>query len=192
MIWALASALAVAVGLLAAPSVASRLERRRRELPEVAPLCMSREPGRQARIELRIRRPASTSDWSIRRIEWLAPSGVGIGAVQDNRTFAPALETDLRPDGPHGHWFASDPTIWALYPREIAPPHRVRLRLTLERPGRRSRLVVAAIFPAMDWSEPPEPQSARATPTPPAAPQPAEVRSWAAREWSEENVVGFA
>jgi len=132
-------------------------DRRRMAPPELTVLCMDFGTTRRARLEIRIDHPAAVPDWSIRRIEWLAPDGVRIAARPDDPTAARAMETRLAPRDQQGRWFSSDPTIWALYPQDSVPVHEVKLRLTLERPcGRRRRLVVSAVFPAMDWRARPE------------------------------------
>jgi hypothetical protein len=145
--------------------------RRRMAPPELTALCMDFATPRRARLEIRIDHPAAVPDWSIRRIEWLAPDGVRIAARPDDPTAARAMETRLAPRDQQGRWFSSDPTIWALYPQDSVPVHEVKLRLTLERPGgRRRRLVVSAVYPAMDWRA--RSEAARPATPPRRAPHP--------------------
>jgi hypothetical protein len=193
---------ALALAVLAAPRLARWLECRRLAAPELSPLCMSFEAPRQARLELRIERPAASPDWKVRRIEWLAPRGVRIALRADDPRPGPTLEASLGPGDPRGRWFAGDPTIWARYPADQVAAHRVRLRLTLEcADGRRRRRTISAIFPAMDWTAPaggsPTPRHAITAPSPELVVRPAaslsafEPRSWAPR-WNGEDMVGFA
>ena len=191
----------LAAGVLAAPRVARWLERQRLAAPELAVLCMSFEAPRQARLELRIERPAASPDWRVRRIAWLAPTGVHIALRPDDPRPGPTLEASLGPDDPRGRWFGSDPTIWARYPADKVAAHRVRLRLTLEcADGRQRRRTVRAIFPAMDWTAPISASTPR-RPIAAAAPELTvraasfanafEPRSWAPR-WHGEDIVGLA
>ena len=94
----------------------------------------------------------ASPDWTIRRVEWLEPAGVVIAARADGPEADRAVETALAPGGPQGRWFSSDPTLWARYGQDSMPVHEVKLRVTLERAGgRRQRMVIASVFPAMNW-----------------------------------------
>lgn len=129
------------------------LDRRRATLPEFAALCVAAGRRRQVRLELGIRRPGSTQDWAVSRIEWLKPAGVTLTAHADDAKGGPILATDLRPRDSKGCWFAGDAGLWAQYPRQNQPQHQARLRLTVERPGARPRrIVLTSTLPAMDWS----------------------------------------
>jgi hypothetical protein len=177
------------VGLLVLAALAAGLTRLRAhrlaEAPGLTVLCMSFEGPRQARAELRITRPASTSDWSIRRIEWMAPAQARI-ALRSDGPADRAVETRLGPGDPQGRWFASDPTLWVRYPADGVPVHAVRLRLTLERAGgRRRRVTVAAVFPAMRWNQPAPTLACE------SGPGPWEASSWDAAERAA-GVVGLA
>jgi hypothetical protein len=192
----------LAAGVLAAPRVARWLERQRLAAPELAVLCMSFDAPRQARLELRIERPAASSDWRVRRIEWLAPTGVRIALRPDDPRPGPTLEASHGPDDPRGRWFADDPTIWARYPADKIAAHRVRLRLTFDcADGRRRTRTISAIFPAMDWTAPLAGSPTPRRTIPASAPELAvradapigafESRSWAPR-WHGEDIVGLA
>lgn len=158
LIAGLAAAALVAVGLWA------WRERRRMAPPELSALCMDFKNPRRARFEIRIDHPAASSDWTIRRIEWLAPAGVVIAKQPDGPVADRAVETQLAPRDAQGRWFSSDPTLWARYGQDGMPAHEVKLRVTIERPGgRRQRLVVASVFPAMNWRA--HPQGAPAGPS---------------------------
>lgn len=191
---------AVASGLLIAPGLLRRRQDQRRDLPKLTLLCMAVEDRRTARLELRIDRPALAPDWSIRGIEWLAPCDVRI-CGQRGGAAGCAIETALAPIGPRGLWFAQDPTIWALYPNDLTPPHEVRLRLTLERGGRRRGLVVSGVLPTID-ARAFEPVRAWAAVCPPlrteiealrgAAFAPSEARSWVAPAVGPGQIIGLA
>lgn len=154
------------------PALIGWRDRRRAAVPEFAALCMAVGHRRQVRLELGIRRPSSTQDWAVSRIEWLKPAGVTLTAHADDAKGGPILETDLRPRDAKGCWFAGEAGLWAQYPRQNQPRHQARLRLTVERPGARPRRVVlTSTLPAMDWS------GVKASPS-------LKPRGWAGRNWN--------
>lgn len=185
---------ALALAILAAPMFARWLERRSLELPQITALCMDFAARRQARLELRIERPAATSDWAIRRIEWLEPAEACIALQPDDPAPAARIDAEFRPRDAQGRWFADEPALWVRYPDDAMPVHRIGLRLELERPdGRRRRMVVSCVLPAMSWTAAPARPHLRA-----AEPEPAvacvtagpcdsslhEPRSWRPQPWS--------
>ena len=165
--------------LAAARRALSALFARRR--PRITVLCMALDRPQQARVELRIERPAASAGWTIRRIEPLTPLIAGVARRADE-VGASALDVTLSPR-PDGLWFAGDATLWLRYAAGAVPAHRVRLRLTLEHAdGRRRPMVVSAVFPAMRWTAaPPPPRERKRLETaaaPLRLPTPVEARSW--------------
>jgi hypothetical protein len=190
----------LALAILAAPVVSRWLTRRRLEAPEIAALCMSFDTARHARLELRIMRPARSPDWTIRRVEWLAPRDAGIAPRSDALSAARALDTHFAPGDPQGRWFAEQASIWVRYPADCVPVHRVRLRLSLEGPnGRRRSLKLSTVFPAMNWTPvPPRRQQHRPSLALAAAArggvfemdqQRLEARSWDASGWNSPGLA---
>lgn len=160
LIAGLASAFVAALALTVLALTAWR-DRRRMAPPKLAAICMDFKSARRARFEIIIDHPAASPDWSIRRIEWLAPEGVAIAAGPDAPAADGAVDLQLAPRDADGRWFAGDPTLWARYGQDTVPVHEVKLRVTLERPGgRRQRLIVTSVFPAMNWRT--RPQAVRA------------------------------
>ncbi|MDR3513689.1 MAG: hypothetical protein P4L73_18795, partial [Caulobacteraceae bacterium] len=160
----------------------------------ITALCMDVAARRQARLELRIERPAAAPDWTIRRIEWLEPAEACIALRPDDPAPAARIDAEFRPGDAHGRWFAGDPTLWVRYPDDTMPVHRIRLRLELERPGgRRHGMVVSCVLPAMSWTaEQARPHARAAEPERAVACVAAgpsdsslhEPRSWRPRPWN--------
>jgi hypothetical protein len=141
--------------LSTAASFASRVlgswTSRRWRAPRIALLCMDFDAYQRARAELRIVAPATAADWTLRRIERLGSWPVGL-AHHIHGAASPALDTALSPRRSDGRWFAGDASVWLTYAADTLPPHRVVLRLTLERDGRQRTVTVSAVFPAMAWT----------------------------------------
>jgi hypothetical protein len=156
---------------------------------------MDADGARQARLELRIVRPAASPDWTVRRIEWLEPAGVRIAGRRDEAHAQPTLAASLAPRDAVGRWFGADPTLWARYPSDRTPVHRVRLRLSFERPGGAPHeVVISPVFPAMSWA----PEAARRKPRRPlAARKPGRTetltaRSRRPRDWGDTDAPSLA
>ena len=86
-----------------------------------------------------------------------------IAGRRDEAHAQPTLAASLSPRDAVGRWFGADPTLWARYPSDRTPVHRVRLRLSFERPDGASRtVVISPVFPALSWA--PEAALAEAPP----------------------------
>lgn len=175
---------ALGLAVLAAPALAARRERTRLEQPGLVALCMDFDAPRQARLELRIQRPASRQDWTIRRVDWLEPAAARIAARPNAPCAERSLAVELRPREDGGRWFASAAELWVRYAGDGAPPHRVRLRLALEyADGRRRSLLVSAVFPAMHWAPRPTAVRIAPAPQPPASLPRGRAWTWEPRSW---------